>query len=194
MLTGDADVFHLQNILRRHNQELEFVHVRNLRDLEDACCDGKNDSRRLISFCNSVIVPLDILDSVMNPAYNFHPGPPTYPGSHVASFAIYDGVDTFGATAHEMAQKVDTGPIVAVEWFQVPDNMRFMDLEIKACEALVRIFVNLAPHLATNDTPLERLDIGWAGKATTKLDFESMREFNENMSEKEIKRRFRAFG
>ena len=194
LLTGDADASYLQNILWRHNQKLQFVHVRNLKELEEVCCNGNNESRRLISFCTSVIVPINILNSVMKPAYNFHPGPPTYPGSHVASFAIYDGVDTFGATAHEMVQKVDTGPIVAVEWFQVFEDMRFTDLEIKSFEALMRIFVKLAPHLATNDTPLMHMDLRWASKATTKQDFYKMREVDETMSEKEIKRRFRAFG
>ena len=95
-----------------------------------------NVARRLIAFCTSVIVPAEVLDAVMAPAYNFHPGPPTYPGSHVASFAIYDGADMFGATAHEMAAKVDSGPIVGVEWFQVPDGLRFTDLEINAFDAL----------------------------------------------------------
>ena len=194
LLTGDAEAFHLEKILRRHNQNLQLVHVKTTQELEDACQYKNNHSRRLIAFCSSIIVPVHILDAVMSPAYNFHPGPPTYPGSHVASFAIYDGVDIFGVTAHEMALKVDTGPIVAVDWFQVPDGLRFTELEMRAFEALVRIFMKLAPHLATIDKPLPQIEIGWAGKATTKQDFENMREIHENMSEVEIKRRFRAFG
>ena len=194
LLTGDAEALHLENILQRHNQELKVVHARDGGELEAICSDGDNGRKRLISFCSSFIVPIPILNSVMFPAYNFHPGPPTYPGSHVASFAIYDCADMFGVTAHEMMAIVDSGPIVAVDWFQIPEGMRFSGLEIKAFEALVRLFMNLAPHLASNDAPLEHLEVGWADKATTSKDFDKMREIDENMSEAEIKLRFRAFG
>ena len=194
LLTGDAEALHLENILRRHNQELKVSHARDGEELEAICSGEGNAGKRLLSFCSSSIVPIPILSSVMFPAYNFHPGPPTYPGSHVASFAIYDGADMFGVTAHEMAEKVDSGPIVAVDWFQIPKGMRFSELEIKAFEALVRLFMNLAPHLASNDAPLEHLEIGWAEKITTSKDFDKMQEIDENMSESEIRLRFRAFG
>ena len=194
LLTGDAEKPHLESILHRHNPGLKTVHACDRRELLDACPADGNVNRRLIAFCTSVIVPAEVLDAVMAPAYNFHPGPPTYPGSHVASFAIYDGADMFGATAHEMAAKVDSGPIVGVEWFQVPNGLRFTDLEIKAFDALVSLFIQLAPHLAANDAPIEHLDMGWAGKTSTNKDYERMRAIDGTMSEAEIKRRFRAFG
>ena len=194
LLTGDAEGPHLSSILHRQNPHLKIVHARDGRELMKACPADGNHARRLIAFCTSVIVPVEVLDAVMAPAYNFHPGPPTYPGSYVASFAIYDGADMFGATAHEMVAKVDSGPIVGVEWFQIPDGLRFTDLEIKAFDALVRLFMKLTPHLAVNDAPIEHLDMGWAGTATTNKDFERMRAVDGTMSEAEIKRRFRAFG
>ena len=194
LLTGDAEAPHLESILYRHNPSLKTIHARDRRELLKACpADGTN-ARRLIAFCTTVIVPEEVLNAAMPPAYNFHPGPPTYPGSRVANFAIYDGADMFGATAHEMATKIDSGPIVGVEWFQVPDGLRFTDLEIKAFDALVSLFIQLAPHLASNDAPIEHLDMGWAGKATTNNDYERMRAIDETMSEAEVKRRFRAFG
>ncbi|HIM24292.1 MAG TPA: hypothetical protein EYM29_01570, partial [Rhodospirillales bacterium] len=44
--------------------------------------------RRLIAFSTSVIVPKAILDGLETPAYNFHPSPPTYPGSHATNFSF----------------------------------------------------------------------------------------------------------
>lgn len=194
LLTSDAEADQLRGILRRHNPALEVVHARDRVELDAACPDGGGDGRRLIAFCTSVIVPARALAAVQQPAYNFHPGPPTYPGSHVASFAIYDGAKMFGATAHEMAEAVDSGPIVGVEWFRVPDGLRFMDLELRAYKALVDLFLKLAPHLACEGAPLERLDMTWGERATTNKDFERMRRIDETMTEAEIKRRFRAFG
>jgi len=194
LLTGDAEAPLLADILKRHNPALTIATAFDRQMLLDVCAGDVAGGRRLIAFCTSVIVPADVLRAVDGPAYNFHPGPPTYPGSHVASFAIYDGAEMFGATAHEMAETVDSGAIVGVDWFRVPDGLRFTDLEIKAYRVLVKLFMDLAPHLATKDQPLPHLDMGWAEPATTKKDFERMRQIDEAMSEAEIKLRFRAFG
>lgn len=194
LLTVDAEAPHLGGILMRHNPALVVTHVRTRDELEDACLPDDQRFRRLVAFCTSVIVPTDILNAVMHPAYNFHPGPPTYPGSYVANFAIYDQAEMFGATAHEMAAQVDSGPIVGVDWFRVPDGLRFTDLEIKAYQALVRLFMGLAGHLANDMAALPHMDMTWSGEATTKKDYERMRAVDATMSEAEIKRRFRAFG
>jgi len=194
LLTGEAEAPHLEEILRRHNPALNVVPAYTADDLKAACLETPAAMRRLIAFCTSVIVPAAVLEAVDGPAYNFHPGPPTYPGNHVASFAIYDGAEMFGVTAHEMAAKVDSGAIVAVDWFGVPDGIRFVDLEIKAYRALVQLFLGLAEHLATDDTPLAPLDMEWSERVTTSKDYERMRQIDETMSEAEIKLRFRAFG
>ena len=58
---------------------------------------------RLIAFATPVIVPGRILASLGYGAYNFHPGPPQYPGWAPAHFALYEQANEFGATVHAMA-------------------------------------------------------------------------------------------
>ena len=120
--------------------------------------------------------------------------PPTYPGSHAASFAIYEGAEKFGATAHVMNHKVDCGPIVAVEWFQMPENAKFMDLELQTYEVLLRMFSELSPRLANDDAPLEGVDEEWSGPKRTNAQFAAMEEIEADMDEAEIMLRYRAFG
>lgn len=194
LLTEDAEAPHLGGILTRRNPDLVVTHARGRKELEEACLAADGRRRRLIAFCASVIVPPEILDAVMQPAYNFHPGPPTYPGSYVANFAIYDEAEMFGATVHEMAARVDSGPIVAVEWFRVPDGLRFTELEVKAYQALARLFTDLAGRLANDETALPRMDVNWSGKATTKKDYERLRAIDATVNEAEARRRSRAFG
>ena len=86
--------------------------------------------RRLIAFCAGIVVPADLLSDLSGPAYNFHPGSPEFPGSCSASFAIYAGAARFAATAHEMRAAVDSGPIVATSWFDVPPASKYVDLEL----------------------------------------------------------------
>ncbi|MDA0305125.1 MAG: formyltransferase family protein [Proteobacteria bacterium] len=196
LLTGEVEGPHFRAMLENSNPALKVVHAETLAALKDACAvpPPGGGLRRLIAFSTHILVPGYILDALGAPAYNFHPGPPTYPGSHAASFAIYEGAEKFAATAHVMEHKVDCGPIVAVEWFAIPEKAKFMDLELKTYEVLLRVFSGLAPHLAGDDTPLPVLDVQWSGPKRTNAQFDAMKEIEADMEEEELRLRFRAFG
>ena len=76
----------------------------------------------LISYISPWIIPEIVLLKTKKWNLNFHPGPPEYPGIGCFNFAIYDSVDQFGATAHIMEPKVDTGEIIGVERFSITKN------------------------------------------------------------------------
>lgn len=196
LLTGDVEGPHFRVILESCNPSLTVIHAETLARLEDACARPPpgGGKRRLIAFSTPVIVPQAILAGLGGPAYNFHPGSPAYPGSHAASFAIYEGAEHFGATAHVMEAKVDCGPIVAAEWFVMPENIRFTELELKTYEVLLKMFADLAPQLATSDKPLPTIDTQWSGVKRTNAQFEAMKELVADMDEAEVMLRFRAFG
>ena len=149
---------------------------------------------RLVSFCSDVIVAPPILACFKGGCYNFHPGPPEYPGSHAASFAIYDQVETYGVTAHEMASSVDTGPIVGVDRFAFPNAFRFLELEVKAHKGLSKLFEKLAPDLVNTTQSLAHIDVKWRSQKRTKKKFECMQKITADMSEEEIRLRWCAFG
>ena len=73
----------------------------------------------LISYISPWIVPKTVLDRTKKWNVNFHPGPPEYPGIGCFNFAIYDSVEQFGATAHIMEPKVDTGKIISLKRFSI---------------------------------------------------------------------------
>ncbi|MED5395542.1 MAG: formyltransferase family protein [Pseudomonadota bacterium] len=196
LLTGEAEAPHLASVLQNYRPGLSVFISQSLDQVEATCRapEPAGGSRRLIAYCTSVIVPAAVIDAMSGPAYNFHPGPPTYPGARAASFAIYESVGRFGATAHVMLEKVDAGPIVGVDWFDVPEGIKFMDLEIMAYKALFTLFKRLARHLATNDAPLPEISAQWTGRKTTEQDFKTMQILVADMSEDEIRLRYRAFG
>jgi len=197
LLSGEAEAEHPPAVLAGHNPALTIVCPESKADLEAACLDAgppPGGGRRLIAFCTGIIVPAAVLDALDGPAYNFHPGPPTYPGAHAASFAVYDGAERFGVTAHVMEKSVDSGAIVGVRWFDVPVGARYLDLEIAAYRELFHLFLELAPHLANDDRPLTPVDEAWGTRKTTNKEFESMKTITPEMDEDEIKRRWRAFG
>ena len=195
LLTGAVEAPHLAALLRQYNPALTVRHAADAAALRELCAPpAPPGGRRLIAFCTSEIVPADVIEALDGPAYNFHPAPPEYPGSHPASFAVYEGAAQYGVTVHEMAAKVDTGTIVAAERFDMPPGLRFVDLELHAYKALVALFSSLAERLAGDPAPLAPSGDAWSGRVTTKRDFERMGEITEDMDEAEITRRFRAFG
>jgi len=199
LLSGGVEGEYLANVLGQANPKLSVVCVETAEGLAEACLpacdgDGPENGRRLIAYCTNVIVPRKILDHVASPAYNFHPGPPCYPGTGAANFAIYDGATTFGVCAHEMLAKVDSGAIVGVDEFDIPAKTRFIDLEILAYKQMLKLFQRLAPDLACSDLPLLPIDASWGKRKTSKADLERMKGITADMSEDEIRLRWRAFG
>lgn len=197
LLTGAIEGPHLAQILGEHNAALRVSHVETAEELIEVAAEGLGDpGRRLIAFCTGVVVPETVLRSLPGPSYNFHPGPPTFPGSWAAGFALYAGAKRFGATLHVMERRVDEGDIIAVDWFDVPPNpkLRYDELEVLAYQGALRLFHGFARHLAAEDAPLTPCGEAWSGTKHTKAEVAAMREPPRDASEDEIRRRFRAFG
>lgn len=193
LLTGLLDDSSLSALLRHYNPQLDVRSVGNLNDL-DALSPGLWAHARLLSFVTSVVVPARILDQIGFGAYNFHPGPPHYPGWLPAHFAIYGRATCFGATAHVMIEKVDAGPIVGVGLFSVPKNASVPDLERLAFTEAVNLFWRLAPPLATRGEPLTELPIKWSGRRSTRRQYAAMCDIPLDIAKDDLERRIAAFG
>src|SRR6202046_3675211 len=122
LLAGAAEQSILPLALRGHNPLLTGVPVGSAAELH-ALDSGLLSRARLIAFVTAEIVPPSVLARLGYGAFNFHPGPPSYPGWAPAHFALYDQATEFGVTAHVMVEQVDAGPIVDVAVFPIPADM-----------------------------------------------------------------------
>ena len=193
LLTGEIEAPVLSDLLRQHNAALDVCTVTAAADLGKACIDPRLGTR-LISFCTPVIVPGSLLASLPGPSYNFHPGPPERPGRYPSVFALYDDAKNFGITVHEMLASVDSGPIVAAEWFDIVPDADLEWLEQMTLLQLLTLFRKLAPHLATNAAPLPRQLVPWRGRKTTKADCDALCAITADLNPAEAERRRRACG
>src|SRR5665213_475214 len=117
LLAGAAEQSILPLALRGHNPLLTVIPVGSAAEL--AALDPDLLRRaRLIAFVTAEIVPPSVLARLGYGAFNFHPGPPSYPGWAPAHFALYDEARQFGATLHVMVEQVDAGPIIDVAFFR----------------------------------------------------------------------------
>ena len=140
----------------------------------------------LVTYGTGVIVPRSILDRLVNPGYNFHPGPPEYPGLDPHYLAIYDGVRTYGATAHFLTQKIDAGPIVGVERVAVPPGCRPLQLLGLGNEASLSLLSRLGPKIAAG-LRLEPLEgVKWQSRRSSARSFAEACTISPLMSQDEF--------
>lgn len=156
--------------------------------------DQTTEKTRLIAFCTGIIVPAAMLKRVSSGAYNFHPGPPEYPGIFPSCFAIYDGATTFGATAHRMTDRIDEGEIVGTQSFPLSSETDRLSLDKLALDNVLILFSTLLPRIVDLSNDLPSSGESWRGQAKTKKDFNALCELPSDASQEEFDRRYRAVG
>lgn len=192
LLTGNTGAKELATFLQLQRPKLNVVHVATRLQL-DALPEDQLGGARLVGFSTGVVVPSQILRRLGYGAYNFHPGPPDYPGWEPGAFAIYDRAPNFGATAHEMIDTVDAGPIIGVTRFPLPPHITRDQLYYQALKAMLGLFRRLAPSLASNPKPLSALPLSWGKPTRTRAEFNAMSVLSADLDEEERNRRKRAF-
>jgi len=191
-MTGAAEQPALTSVLHEHNPRLTVHAAASLAELDALA--PHYPRARLVSFVSAVVVPGRVLDALGFGAYNFHPGPPDYPGWVPSHFALYDGAATFGATAHAMIERVDAGPIIDVELFPVPPQATVERLEELAFVHAAKLFWRLAEALATQAEPLAARATPWRGQKSTRRLHAAMCDIPADVAKEELDRRIAAFG
>jgi methionyl-tRNA formyltransferase len=193
LLAGAAEQSILPLALRGHNPLLTVIPVGTAAEL--AALDSDLLSRaRLIAFVTAEIVPPSVLAALGYGAFNFHPGPPNYPGWAPAHFALYDEVRQFGATLHVMVERVDAGPIIDVAFFPVPANLSVFGLEGLAYAHLAQLFWRWAKSLATDATPPATLPIEWGSRKYSRRTYRAICDIPLDIPKEELDRRLKVFG
>src|SRR6201987_5214339 len=111
LLTSTLERSIFTAVLSTHNPCLTILPVETLKDL-NALEPATLARARLIAYSTGVVVPAPLLDQLGYGAYNFPPGPSTYPGWAPAHFALYSRARQFCWTVPAPAAPVDAGPIV----------------------------------------------------------------------------------
>ena len=193
LLTSAVERPIFTSLLSTHNPCLTIVPAETLADL-NALEPNTLTRARLIAYVTGVIVPADVLDQLGYGAYNFHPGPPAYPGWAPAHFALYWRATEFGATVHIMAVRVDEGPIVGVEMFSIPPGASVASLEGMAYARLSYLFWTFAKPLATCSEQLPPLPVRWSGTKSTRRDYAAFCDIPPDIQIDELERRVDVFG
>ncbi len=81
---------------------------------------------------------------------NFHPGPINFPGRGIISWALYKNAKNYGATAHIMNSKVDTGKIIKETTFKIYNYDNVETLKFKSFIASIGLFYDILIQFSKN--------------------------------------------
>jgi methionyl-tRNA formyltransferase len=193
LLTGPVERTVLPAALLGHNPALTVLPVERASELADVDADVLARSR-LVAFVTPVIGPGSILSQLGYGAFNFHPGPPSYPGWAPAHFALYDRAEEFGATVHAMVEQVDAGPIIEFASFPIPPHTSVLGLEGLAYAHLAFLFWRMAKWLSSDLVPPPPLPVQWANRKYSRRNYREMCEIPLDISRSELERRLKVFG
>jgi len=193
LLTGPVERTALPAVLLGHNACLNVVTVERADELAALGTDVLRRAR-LVGFVTSVIVPPAILAQLGFGAFNFHPGPPSYPGWAPAHFALYDSAKEFGATVHVMIAQVDAGPIIDVARFSIPADISVLGLEGLAYAHLAFLFWRMAAWLASDPQSPAVLPLQWGNRRYYRRTYRAMCEIPLDITKTELDRRIKVFG
>lgn len=193
LLTDAAEQVALSRILRSFRDDLPIRTVSDvdgLRDIEAAFLR----KARLVAFAASAIVPADVLNNLGYGAYNFHPGPPNYPGWAPAHFALYNRASEYGVTFHAMAERVDSGTIFDVVSYPIPQGSTLLGLGELTYMHLLQLFEVWAEPLAVEPALVPHATMSWSGRTTTRRNYRNACDIPLDISRDELLRRMQAFG
>ena len=193
LLAGPAEQFVFPAVLRAHNPRLTVMTVSTSADLAALNSDLLGRAR-LIAYVTPEIVSLETLAQLGYGAFNFHPGPPEYPGWAPAHFALYERAAEFGATVHVMVERVDAGPIIDVARFPIPPDISVFGLEGLAYGHLAQLFWRMAKSLATDASAPPTLPIQWGRKKYSRRAYRAICDIPLDIARDELERRLKVFG
>jgi methionyl-tRNA formyltransferase len=170
LLTGKREAPFLEQFIVERRSTIEVITATTKAEFQNVI-QGDLMGTRLVSFCNRVIVPEEVLNRLNLESYNIHPGSKHYPGVCPEAFAIADGATNFGATAHVMTANVDDGPIVATKKISIPENIGRLDLAALAYNEAVQLFAEVAEFCIENDGQMLRTGDKWHGHTNRQAEY-----------------------
>lgn len=156
------------------------------------------DGDYILSYRSLFILPESLIKKAKIAAVNFHPGSPEYPGSGCINFALYDGSDQFGVTAHLIDAEVDSGKILECKRFEVFDHDTLDTLLSRTHDELNELCMGFIKNLAKSGDAFihDRLEKSknekWRGKARKIKELDALQQIKPDIEKEELERIIRA--
>jgi methionyl-tRNA formyltransferase len=145
-----------------------------------------------LSFNHNIIFSNEVLSKI-NIGYNIHAGSLDFPGRDPHHWAVYNKAKQYGAVAHIIEGKVDSGEIIDTVLFDVNINEGPMELLEKANLAAEKLINDLINNIASNIKIKIKKDLFWGDNKKSRQDFLDICYISNDISKQELELRIKAF-
>ncbi len=147
----------------------------------------------LISFLNSRYIDSTVRKKIKLGSFNFHPGPPDYPGFGCYNFALLDKVNFYGSTLHVINDKFDNGKIINVKKFKISykriDLNKLIIMTHRNITKQAKDFIDLV----RGGRLKIKSNLKWKRKAYSREEFENARKIKLTDSKSNVLKKIKAF-
>ena len=151
----------------------------------------KMDPDLIIVMAYGKILPKSVLELPKYGCINIHVSIlPRWRGAAPIEYALMSGDRETGISIIKLIEKLDAGPIIAQEKFNIPSNFNKLQLSNKLTEIGTKLLINTIPFLFLNDIKFREQDENlatYANKITSEI-----RKINFNNSSDKIINHIRA--
>ena len=144
----------------------------------------------ILSYRGRWILPAGVIERT-GACLNVHPGPPEWRGVGCVNQALFADVSTYGATAHYVDKRLDSGRIVEVQRFEVFPKDTVASLLERTYAHMLPMAMRIIDTLALGRLPAFSSDL-WSGPLWTRKQLNELSTITLGMSDDEVARRVRA--
>lgn len=132
-----------------------------------------------------------MIDAATRGIINFHPAPlPDYKGTGGYNLAILEGRGDWAVSAHYVDEDIDTGGIIALDWFPIDEAREtVVTLEAKCQPRLGNLIRRVVGQALEREQPLP-VTPNEGGRYVSRAEMEAMKEVHEG---DDVDRKIRAF-
>jgi methionyl-tRNA formyltransferase len=171
--------------------DLNIKIVNDYNEIAEFCSSNLRD-KILISYNTNLIVKKEDLEKC-NMCFNIHAASPDFPGRDPHHWAIYSKVKKYGATLHYMTEKVDNGPIIKVNWFDVNNNDSPLDILNRANIEAVKLLHLLINSISLSHNISEDKNLKWSYSKSKRSDLHTICNVSDIDQLDEFNLRVKAF-
>lgn len=180
----------IKNYIKKNHIKNPVIFTSSLQELS-SYTEQVNKSSYLFVFGIGEILPISLVNR-FSLAINIHPGLPQYPGRDPYHFAAYDQILFYGATAHFMDEKVDSGHIVDLEIINFDKPKNSIELLEIANLCSIRLLKRLLSNLIIYREEIKIKKIKWNKIKRSRKDFINLCKIDITISKEELDRKYQA--
>lgn len=193
ILTCENKFLKIVNNITSDSTTCKLIHIDSMLKYEQNYLklESSADKFLLVHGVSEILTPRQI--GFFKSSINVHSASPDFPGRDPHHYAAYSQVESYGATAHFIEKKVDSGAIIDVSLESTKNCYESNDYLQLGDKCALKILLSLINKIANGQTDFKPIEYCWGKRKTKRVDLEKYCKINLKDSKDVINKKYIAF-